>query len=93
MYQVFKIYVFNCLFTLVVYKAILTVLLLTSSVVTEFILCKCSGLYSGFGWSTLSRISGLGARFGLYELLTGFYKGILLSNLLFFFPSTRICVN
>ncbi|KAJ8624483.1 hypothetical protein MRB53_033013 [Persea americana] len=32
------------------------------------------GLYSGFGWSTLSRISGLGARFGLYELLTGFYK-------------------
>lgn len=74
---------------MVVYKAILTVLLLISlfltlSVVTEFILYKCSGLYSGFGWSTLSRISGLGARFGLYELLTGFYKGILLSNLLLF---------
>ncbi|OVA11875.1 Mitochondrial substrate/solute carrier [Macleaya cordata] len=32
------------------------------------------GLYSGFGWSTLGRISGLGARFGVYELLTAFYK-------------------
>lgn len=50
--------------------------------VTEVILS--SGLYSGFGWSTLSRISGLGARFGLYELLTGFYKGILMFGLHFF---------
>ncbi|KAF8413272.1 hypothetical protein HHK36_001248 [Tetracentron sinense] len=32
-----------------------------------------SGLYSGFGWSTFGRISGLGARFGIYELLTAFY--------------------
>ncbi|XP_043713753.1 uncharacterized protein LOC122662236 [Telopea speciosissima] len=32
------------------------------------------GLYYGFGWSTLGRISGLAARFGVYELLTAFYK-------------------
>ncbi|KAJ4963987.1 hypothetical protein NE237_023926 [Protea cynaroides] len=32
------------------------------------------GLYYGFGWSTLGRISGLAARFGSYELLTAFYK-------------------
>ncbi|KAI3996630.1 hypothetical protein MKX01_009462 [Papaver californicum] len=32
------------------------------------------GLYSGFGWSTLGQISGLGARFGVYELLTAYYK-------------------
>ncbi|XP_058075075.1 uncharacterized protein LOC131223639 [Magnolia sinica] len=32
------------------------------------------GFYSGFGWSALGRISGLGARFGIYELLTAFYK-------------------
>ncbi|KAK9292399.1 hypothetical protein L1049_020366 [Liquidambar formosana] len=35
-----------------------------------------SGLYNGFGWSTLGRISGVGARFGIYEILTAFYKGI-----------------
>lgn len=33
-----------------------------------------SGLYSGFGWSTMGKISGLGARFGLYEIITGFFK-------------------
>lgn len=33
-----------------------------------------SGLYSGFGWSTLGMISGIGARFGIYEILTAFYK-------------------
>lgn len=33
-----------------------------------------SGLYSGFGWSTLGRISGIGSRFGIYEILTAFYK-------------------
>lgn len=33
-----------------------------------------SGLYNGFAWSTLGKISGLGARFGTYEILTAFYK-------------------
>ncbi|XP_077213308.1 mitochondrial substrate carrier family protein [Tasmannia lanceolata] len=32
------------------------------------------GLYSGLGWSIFGRISGLGVRFGIYELLTAFYK-------------------
>lgn len=34
-----------------------------------------AGLYSGLGWLTLGRISGVGARFGVYEILTAFYKG------------------
>ncbi|KAG8364115.1 hypothetical protein BUALT_Bualt19G0093200 [Buddleja alternifolia] len=34
-----------------------------------------SGLYNGVGWLTMGRISGLGVRFGVYEILTGFYKG------------------
>ncbi|XP_038978084.1 uncharacterized protein LOC113461911 [Phoenix dactylifera] len=33
-----------------------------------------SGIYSGFGWSTLGKISGIGARFGIYEIVTAFYK-------------------
>ncbi|KFK22902.1 hypothetical protein AALP_AAs72951U000200 [Arabis alpina] len=33
-----------------------------------------SGLYNGLGWLTLGRISGVGARFGVYEILTAFYK-------------------
>ncbi|GKC97433.1 substrate carrier protein, partial [Tanacetum coccineum] len=33
-----------------------------------------SGLYNGLGWLALGRISGVGARFGTYELLTAFYK-------------------
>ncbi|PIA32399.1 hypothetical protein AQUCO_04500183v1 [Aquilegia coerulea] len=33
-----------------------------------------TGLYSGFAWSTFGRISGVGARFGIFELLTAFYK-------------------
>ncbi|KAJ8755599.1 hypothetical protein K2173_022194 [Erythroxylum novogranatense] len=33
-----------------------------------------SGLYSGFGWFTSGRILGVGARFGVYEILTAFYK-------------------
>ncbi|KAB1207613.1 Mitochondrial dicarboxylate/tricarboxylate transporter DTC [Morella rubra] len=33
-----------------------------------------SGLYSGFGWSALGRTLGVGARFGIYEILTAFYK-------------------
>lgn len=32
------------------------------------------GLYSGVGWLTLGRSLGLGARFGVYEMLTAFYK-------------------
>jgi len=35
-----------------------------------------AGLYSGLGSLTLGRISGFGARFGVYEILTAFYKGI-----------------
>lgn len=33
-----------------------------------------SGLYSGLGWSTLGRSFGMGARFGVYEILSAFYK-------------------
>ncbi|KAJ9168434.1 hypothetical protein P3X46_019959 [Hevea brasiliensis] len=33
-----------------------------------------SGLYGGFGWLTSGRILGMGARFGIYEVLTAFYK-------------------
>ncbi|MCE2055524.1 hypothetical protein HAX54_042802 [Datura stramonium] len=33
-----------------------------------------SGLYSGVGWLTLGRSLGLGARFGVYEIFTAFYK-------------------
>ncbi|CAA0812420.1 Mitochondrial substrate carrier family protein [Striga hermonthica] len=33
-----------------------------------------SGLYNGIGWMTCGRTLGLGARFGVYEILTAFYK-------------------
>ncbi|CAI9754368.1 unnamed protein product [Fraxinus pennsylvanica] len=33
-----------------------------------------SGLYSGIGWSITGRALGLGVRFGVYEILTAFYK-------------------
>uniref|UniRef100_A0A2P2JBD0 Mitochondrial substrate carrier family protein n=1 Tax=Rhizophora mucronata TaxID=61149 RepID=A0A2P2JBD0_RHIMU len=33
-----------------------------------------SGLYAGLGWLASGRILGVGARFGVYELLTAFYK-------------------
>lgn len=33
-----------------------------------------TGLFNGFGWLALGRIFGLGARFGVYEILTAFYK-------------------
>ncbi|KAI4368951.1 hypothetical protein MLD38_017450 [Melastoma candidum] len=32
------------------------------------------GLYSGLSWLTLGRTVGLGARFGVYEILTAFYR-------------------
>ena len=32
------------------------------------------GLYSGFEWLAWGRILGMGARFGIYEVLTAFYK-------------------
>ncbi|KAF6164916.1 hypothetical protein GIB67_017119 [Kingdonia uniflora] len=32
------------------------------------------GLYRGIGWSTLGRIPGVGARFGVFELMSAFYK-------------------
>jgi hypothetical protein len=34
------------------------------------------GLYSGFGWLTVGKTLGLGARFGAYEILTAYCKGI-----------------
>ncbi|XP_050375048.1 uncharacterized protein LOC126792646 [Argentina anserina] len=33
-----------------------------------------SGLYSGFWWLAAGRTLGVGARFGIYEILTAFYK-------------------
>ncbi|KAL2519857.1 Mitochondrial substrate carrier family protein [Forsythia ovata] len=33
-----------------------------------------SGLYSGIGWLMTGRALGLGVRFGVYEILTAFYK-------------------
>lgn len=33
------------------------------------------GLFNGFGWLLVGRIFGLGARFGVYEILSAFYKG------------------
>ncbi|XP_022138932.1 uncharacterized protein LOC111009990 isoform X2 [Momordica charantia] len=33
-----------------------------------------SGLYSGFGWLAFGRLFGIGARFGIYEIVTAFYK-------------------
>ncbi|XP_073280743.1 uncharacterized protein [Primulina huaijiensis] len=33
-----------------------------------------SGLYGGLGWLIVGRTFGLGARFGVYEILTAFYK-------------------
>ncbi|KEH31252.1 putative mitochondrial carrier domain-containing protein [Medicago truncatula] len=33
-----------------------------------------AGMFSGFGWLAFGRIFGLGARFGVYEILTAFCK-------------------
>lgn len=38
------------------------------------VLSGYSGLYNGVGWLTLGRTLGLGVRFGVYEILTAFYK-------------------
>ena len=50
-----------------------------------------AGLYSGFGWLALGRILGVATRFGTYELVTAFYKGM------FFIPcairSYFVCSN
>lgn len=37
------------------------------------------GLYNGFLWLAVGRTFGVGARFGTYEILTAFYKGISLN--------------
>lgn len=42
-----------------------------------------SGLYSGLGWLAVGRTFGLGTRFGIYELLTSFYKDGRKNNYLF----------
>nr|GLL23858.1 mitochondrial arginine transporter BAC2 [Ipomoea trifida] len=33
-----------------------------------------SGLYNGLGWLAVGRVLGVGTRFGIYELVTSFYK-------------------
>lgn len=54
-----------------------------------------AGFYSGFGWLTLGRIFGVGTRFGVYEILTAFYKGIVIYYFFYFtaFFLMDICVN
>ncbi|KAK7319386.1 hypothetical protein RJT34_04107 [Clitoria ternatea] len=42
-----------------------------------------AGLFNGFGWHAPGRILGLGARFGVYEILTAFYKDGRGDNYLF----------
>lgn len=42
------------------------------------------GLYNGFGWLALGRVLGVGTRFGIYEILTAFYKGIFDSSVVYF---------
>ncbi|KHN39198.1 Mitochondrial uncoupling protein 2 [Glycine soja] len=42
-----------------------------------------AGLFNGFGWLLAGRIFGLGARFGVYEILTAFYKDGRENNYLF----------
>lgn len=39
-----------------------------------------SGLYSGLSWLTLGRVTSLGARYGVYEILTAFYKDGRMDN-------------
>jgi hypothetical protein len=42
-----------------------------------------SGLFSGFGWLAFGRVFGIGARFGVYEILTAYCKGkVFFLNLL-----------
>ncbi|KAK7363179.1 hypothetical protein VNO77_05310 [Canavalia gladiata] len=42
-----------------------------------------AGLFNGFGWLALGRIFGLGTRYGVYEILTAFYKDGREDNYLF----------
>jgi hypothetical protein len=58
-----------------------------------------SGLFSGFGWLAFGRVFGIGARFGVYEILTAYCKGkvfflnlllVLLCDLLSFHTHTHI---
>ncbi|XP_074317743.1 mitochondrial arginine transporter BAC2 [Silene latifolia] len=39
-----------------------------------------SGLYRGFTWLTLGRVTSVGARFGVYEILTAYYKDGRIDN-------------
>ncbi|XP_022747024.1 uncharacterized protein LOC111296816 isoform X2 [Durio zibethinus] len=49
--------------------------LTTSQVINRVrVLSGYSGLYSGFEWLAWGRIFGMGARFGIYEVLTAFCK-------------------
>ena len=55
---------------------ILSTFLYNSYILSEVLLVvNIIGLYSGFAWLASGRILGLGARFGIYEILTAFYKG------------------
>ncbi|EPS62082.1 hypothetical protein M569_12711, partial [Genlisea aurea] len=38
------------------------------------VLSGVSGLYNGLGWLTVGRTLGLGMRFGVYEIVTAFYR-------------------
>jgi hypothetical protein len=44
-----------------------------------------SGLFSGFGWLAFGRVFGIGARFGVYEILTAYCKG----KVFFFFKKKK----
>jgi hypothetical protein len=57
-----------------VHKKILCMLSANSGVLLHL---SVSGMFSGFGWLAFGRIFGLGARFGVYEILTAFCKGKL----------------
>jgi hypothetical protein len=55
-----------------VYKNILCMLSANSDVLLHL---GVSGLFSGFGWLAFGRVFGIGARFGVYEILTAYCKG------------------
>lgn len=49
------------------------------------------GLYNGVSWLALGRVLGLGARFGIYEILTAFYKGFS-STCVIYLPESLLCL-
>lgn len=51
------------------------------------------GLYNGFGWLALGRVLGVGTRFGIYEILTAFYKGIISFLCYLFHKAVFLCIK